>query len=162
MQFTSTLFTIACAVVALSTATAQSIDSYTKFTDCAVNSSELSIQSLSLSPSPMCLGQDYCLAATGTLSEPIVKGARLGVWGKYLNRIVYTDKVDLCDVLAANGQSCPIAATTDVTSLKICLKLKPNFWEGVTTQFDFIATNADDKTIFCQRALDRGLQGANC
>ncbi|KAG0370106.1 hypothetical protein BGX24_002143 [Mortierella sp. AD032] len=161
MQFTSTLAAVACAFAALSAASAQT-GAYTKFTDCAVNTSELSIKSLSLSPSPMCLGQDYCLTATGTLSEPIVKGAKLGVWGKYLNRIVYTDKVDLCDVLAASGQNCPIPATTDVTSLKICLKLKPEFWDGVNTQFDFIATNADERTIFCQRALDRGLEGAIC
>ncbi|KAF9117028.1 hypothetical protein BGW39_002490 [Mortierella sp. 14UC] len=145
MQFTSAIAAIACVVFAISTASAQSVDAYTKFSDCAVNSSELSIKSLSLSPSPMCLGQDYCLTATGTLSQPIVKGAKLGVWGKYLNRIVYTDKVDLCDVLAANSQNCPIAATTDVT-----------------TQFDFIATNTDNETIFCQRALDRGLEGATC
>ncbi|KAG0265568.1 hypothetical protein BGZ95_003284 [Linnemannia exigua] len=161
MKFTSSIAALACTVAVLLTASAQT-GAYTKFTDCAVNTSELSITSFSLSPSPMCLGQDYCITATGALSEPIVKGAKLGVWGKYLNRIVYTDKVDLCDVLAANGQNCPIAASSDVTSLKICLKLKPQFWEGVTTQFDFIATNADEKTIFCQRALDRGLEGSTC
>ncbi|KAF9094824.1 hypothetical protein BGX23_001539 [Mortierella sp. AD031] len=160
MQFTSSFVAVAAlAFTALSAVSAQS-GTYTKFTDCAPQSSELALSSLSLSPSPMCLGEDYCLTATGTLSAPIVKGATLGVWGKYLNRIVYTDKVDLCDVLAANGQNCPISA--DTTSLKICLKLKPTFWENVTTQFDFIATNADDKTIFCQRALDRGLEGATC
>ncbi|KAF9919993.1 hypothetical protein FBU30_010282 [Linnemannia zychae] len=159
MQFTSTIAIIACAIAAVS---AQSeVTTYTRFTDCAADSSILSLQSLGLSPSPMCIGQDYCLTASGTLSAPIEKGAKLGVWGKYLNRIIYTDKVDLCDVLAANGQNCPIP-TGEVAKLKICLDLKPTFWEGVTTQFDFIATNADDQTIFCQRALDRGLQGAMC
>ncbi|KAF9278253.1 hypothetical protein BGZ88_000709 [Linnemannia elongata] len=158
MQFTSVLAAIA--IAAISTVSAQS-GAYTKFTDCAAGKpSDLAISSLSLSPSPMCVGQDYCLTATGALSAPITKGAKLGVWGKYLNRIVYRDNVDLCDVLAANGQECPIPETT--TELKICLKLKPDFWEGVTTQFDFIATNANDDTIFCQRALDRGLQGATC
>ncbi|KAG0292096.1 hypothetical protein BGZ96_004547 [Linnemannia gamsii] len=160
MQFTSTLAAIACAIAALSTVSAQS-GTYTKFTDCAaVKPSDLAISALTLSPSPMCLGQDYCLTATGALSAPITKGAKLGVWGKYLNRIVYRDSVDLCDVLAANGQNCPIPE--DTTELKICLQLKPDFWEGVTTKFDFIATNANDDTIFCQRALDRGLEGANC
>ncbi|KAK3837643.1 MAG: hypothetical protein JOS17DRAFT_369963 [Linnemannia elongata] len=149
MQFNSVLAAIALA--AISTVAAQS-GTYNKFTDCAAGKpSDLAISSLSLSPSPMCLGQDYCLTATGALSAPITKGAKLSVWGKYLNRIVYRDSVDLCDVLAANGQECPIPETT--TELKICLKLKPDFWEGVTTQFDFIATNANDETIFCQLVL---------
>lgn len=137
MQFTSTLATIACVIAALSTVSAQS-GTYTKFTDCAAGKpSDLAISALTLSPSPMCLGQDYCLTATGALSAPITKGAKLGVWGKYLNRIVYRDSVDLCDVLAANGQNCPIAE--DTTELKICLQLKPDFWEGVRYSLFFFS-----------------------
>ncbi|KAG0276354.1 hypothetical protein BGZ95_007659 [Linnemannia exigua] len=158
MKFTSVLTVVACAI----TASAQSTSSFTNFIDCGGKFVQLFLEDFSLAPSPMCIGKDICITAKGELADDIVPGATLEVFGKHLGQVVYSDKIDLCQALAANGQACPVPYTAK--SFKICLKLKPTYLQGSATQFDFIASNGDQQTLFCQRALDRAprLQGINC
>ncbi|KAK3837553.1 MAG: hypothetical protein J3R72DRAFT_525854 [Linnemannia gamsii] len=158
MKFTSVLAAVACAI----TASAQSTGAFTNFIDCGGKGVQLLLEDFSVAPSPMCIGKDICINATGELADDISPGATLDVYGKHLGQVVYSDKIDLCQALAANGQACPVPYNT--RSFKICFKLKSTYVPGSATQFDFNASNGDRMTLFCQRALDRAprLQAINC
>ncbi|KAF9120721.1 hypothetical protein BGW39_011141 [Mortierella sp. 14UC] len=158
MKFTSVLAVVACVIAA----SAQSTGAFTNFIDCGGKAVQLFLEDFSLNPSPMCIGKEICLTATGELADDILPGATLEIFGKHLGQVVYSDKIDLCQALAANDQACPVPYTARL--FKICLKLKPTYLQGSATQFDFIATNGNQMTLFCQRALDRAprLQGINC
>ncbi|KAG0225308.1 hypothetical protein BGW42_004489, partial [Actinomortierella wolfii] len=72
------------------------------------NPVQLELEQFSVSPFPMCAGKDLCITATGNLSKPIANGARLSATGYYLKRVFYAYGGDLCELMAAQGQPCPI------------------------------------------------------
>ncbi|KAG0056474.1 hypothetical protein BGZ83_004732, partial [Gryganskiella cystojenkinii] len=94
------------------------------FANCATGSTGMTVTAFSLTPYPLCANQNVCLTATGTLSEPIIAGARLQITGRYLGRIVYTDNQDFCALLAAQGYTCPVSI--NLTSITACLLVKPS------------------------------------
>ncbi|KAG0344626.1 hypothetical protein BG004_004298, partial [Podila humilis] len=72
-----------------------------------------------------CLNKPITVTSTGPVSADIVKGATIGIQGRYLGRLVYADKKDLCEVLAAAGTPCPLSAA-GLNSLSFDIGLKPN------------------------------------
>ncbi|KAF9978834.1 hypothetical protein BGZ73_000105 [Actinomortierella ambigua] len=121
------------------------------FTECQSDFPyQLKINEFTISPYPMCAGQDVCATGTGQLSTPVIKGGRLSIVGKYLGRVVYTDSHDLCDLMAAQGFPCPIA--TSVTSLTSCVKVRDNAPTGIAVDLEVKATNGDGNVLFCQKA----------
>ncbi|KAK3846410.1 MAG: hypothetical protein J3R72DRAFT_515533, partial [Linnemannia gamsii] len=102
-----------------------------------------------ITPSPMCVGKQFCLTASGTLSTGIIEGSKYSIKGTYLGRLVYTDRKDLCPLLAASGTPCPIPA--GAFNLRLCNILKPNFPPNLPSEYEFQATNGDGGMIFTQR-----------
>ncbi|OAQ27819.1 hypothetical protein K457DRAFT_20824 [Linnemannia elongata AG-77] len=94
------------------------------FSSCASGPTQLALTSFTVSPSPMCIGEESCYTASGTLNTGIIDGARLSVTGRWLGRLVYTNSANLCDVIAAGDhKGCPIPAGP--VTLKICRKMMP-------------------------------------
>ncbi|KAG0208088.1 hypothetical protein BGX31_002422, partial [Mortierella sp. GBA43] len=91
------------------------------FTNCATGPTDLTISTFSLNPYPLCIGQNVCASGTGQLSVPVTAGVNqnLTITGRYLNRVVYSDTYNLCDLLAAQGNPCPIPVTQ--TSITACV-----------------------------------------
>ncbi|KAG0242928.1 hypothetical protein BG011_003227 [Mortierella polycephala] len=110
----------------------------------------MNVTSFSVSPYPLCVGQNACFTATGTLLHPIIRSASLSIVGKYLGRVVYTDNHDLCDLLATWGQICPIA--TSVTSITACVIVKSTAPVGIPIALTIKATNGNGNLLFCQVA----------
>lgn len=92
--------------------------------DCTGGTGELAVTSASITPNPLCAGQNACFTATGSLSVPITAGGNFVLVGKYLGRTIYTDTQDLCTLLAANGYNCPVP--TSATSITLCFLVKAN------------------------------------
>ncbi|KAF9312138.1 hypothetical protein BG003_006587, partial [Podila horticola] len=66
------------------------------WTDCAPpGTADLKINSFSVTPYPLCIGQNVCASGTGVLSAPVIAPAKISISGKYLGRVVYTDNQDL-------------------------------------------------------------------
>ncbi|KAK3837656.1 MAG: hypothetical protein JOS17DRAFT_813462 [Linnemannia elongata] len=120
------------------------------FTDCATTPTQLTLTSFTVSPSPLCLKQQFCYTATGTLNAPLLKGSTISIYGRYLNRLVYTDYlIDLCAALTAGGHTdCNVPAGP--VSLKLCRPVRNSFWANVPTQFQTLLTNGDGSIILCQ------------
>ncbi|KAF9163594.1 hypothetical protein DFQ27_003320 [Actinomortierella ambigua] len=139
------------AIATLVLAAVASAQDVPKFDVCDKAASyQLQIKEFSISPYPLCIGQDVCATGTGTLSTPVTQGARLSIIGKYLNRIVYTDNHNLCDLMAAQGLPCPIP--TSITSLTSCIKVLSTAPAGIPVELEVKATNGDGQLIFCQKA----------
>ncbi|KAG0099775.1 hypothetical protein BGZ93_005994 [Podila epicladia] len=120
-------------------------------TDCAPpGTADLTISSFTLSPYPMCIGQNVCASGTGVLSVPVIAPAKLAISGKYLGRVVYTDNHDLCAITGAAGQPCPIPIT--VTSITACVLVKPSAPANINVQLTVQATNGNNHILFCQAA----------
>lgn len=92
-------------------------------TNCGTGPTGMTVSSASITPYPLCAGQQVCFTITGTLNEPITQGATFTILGKYLGRIVYTDTHDLCTLLAAQGYPCPVLIATSIT---ICVLVRSN------------------------------------
>ncbi|KAF9975791.1 hypothetical protein BGZ73_000382 [Actinomortierella ambigua] len=119
---------------------------------CNTNPTEMTVTSFSVAPYPLCVGKPVCATITGTLSNPIDGAtAGLSVIGKYLNRIVYTDSKNLCEILAETDHPCPVS--TDVTSVVACIDVKPNAPVGIPVSLEVKATNGNGNVIFCQKAV---------
>ncbi|KAI8604340.1 hypothetical protein EDD21DRAFT_441263 [Dissophora ornata] len=116
------------------------------FSNCTADTTDLTVTSFTMTPYPLCINQNVCITITGTLSEPITSGAALSMQGKYLSRVVYADRQDLCTVLAASGYSCPIPATT--TSITFCLLVTSTI-PNVPVILKIQATNGNDYPLFC-------------
>ncbi|KAF9131427.1 hypothetical protein BGW39_001807 [Mortierella sp. 14UC] len=141
-------FTIAfaaLATVAVSSVSAQ----YTNLVNAAAGPIQYAGSNYTINPSPMCIGREFCLTATGILSAPLMEGARLAIIGKYLGRHFYTDNGDLCSLLAASGTPCPIPA--GAFNLKLCRLIKPNLPPNWPVEYQFEATNRDYSLIFAQK-----------
>ena len=129
---------ISCAVPALlslaSLTLAAPTLSWYNLDNCATGATDFNFTSADLSPTPLCLGQDNYLTLHGTLSRAIVNEASLGVVGRYLNKIVYTDHFDFAAVMTSSGYPIPFPvpepASTPI-SLKLAIPFKPSFPVGV-------------------------------
>ncbi|KAF9120720.1 hypothetical protein BGW39_011140 [Mortierella sp. 14UC] len=168
MQFAATLTILASAV--LSVVSAQG-EAYTSLSTCAnAVPIEYNASNFSISPSPLCINKPFCLSASGSLAAPITQGAEYTVTGRWLGRVVYSDKHDLCALLAANGTPCPTAA--GAFNLNICVNAKSNLPAGYVFDFQFDAINGNNELIFCQATPDypgiklphpaSGLTSVNC
>ncbi|KAF8949191.1 hypothetical protein BGZ52_006049, partial [Haplosporangium bisporale] len=69
-----------------------------------------------------CRGKHYTVIATGPVIQDIIAPAKLSISGKYLGRVIYSDNLDLCALLAAAGTPCPIAAGTAALTFDVLLK----------------------------------------
>ncbi|KAG0361810.1 hypothetical protein BC939DRAFT_499901 [Gamsiella multidivaricata] len=139
-------FTAIAALLLAAVASAQS----SSFSNCVTAAADMTVTSFSLSPDPVCVGQNYCINVTGTLSAPVVTGAKLVVTGRWSGHIVYTDNQDFCTVLAASGRPCPVPITT--TSLSLCVLMKPTYPANVPLALTILATNGNGNVLFCQAA----------
>ncbi|KAF9161841.1 hypothetical protein DFQ26_004123 [Actinomortierella ambigua] len=126
--------------------------------NCATGPTQIQITNFTLAPYPMCIGQNVCATGTGTLSTPVVQGASLSIIGKYLNRVVYTDSHNLCDLMNAQGHPCPIPTT--MTSITSCVLVKTTAPANIPVVLTVSATNGDGNLLFCQGA--NGVIAKNC
>ncbi|KAF9127176.1 hypothetical protein BG015_004580, partial [Linnemannia schmuckeri] len=121
MKFAVTIVTFASAV--LSMVSAQG-GTYTDMVNVAAVP-QLVATSATLSPYPMCIKRDACLTLIGTLSDPIIEGARYQITGRYIGRLVYVDETeDWCAYVANSTTPCPIAAGP--ITLNLCRLVKVN------------------------------------
>ncbi|KAG0018448.1 hypothetical protein BGZ81_010237 [Podila clonocystis] len=128
------------------------------WTDCApAGTADLTINTFSVTPYPLCIGQNVCASGTGVLSAPVIAPAKLAISGKYLGRVVYTDNQDLCAISAAAGQPCPIPIT--VTSITACVLVKTSAPANIDVQLTVQANNGNNHILFCQKAT---VQAQNC
>ncbi|KAG0279387.1 hypothetical protein BGZ95_001365 [Linnemannia exigua] len=120
------------------------------FGDCAVFPPQFTVNTggFSVAPYPICRNKNMCVTATGSLSTPIVSGAKFSITGTYLGRLVYSDEQNLCSILADYGIWCPVA--TYRSSLTICVLVKSSVPLNVYMAMKFLATNGDGNIIFCQ------------
>ncbi|KAG0250543.1 hypothetical protein DFQ27_009368 [Actinomortierella ambigua] len=121
------------------------------WTSCATGATDMAVTSFSVAPYPLCVGKPVCATIGGTLSSPISgTTAGLSIIGKYLNRVVYTDSKNLCEILANTEHPCPVDTT--VTSVVACIDVKPTAPVGIPVQLEVKATNGNGNVIFCQKA----------
>ncbi|KFH73682.1 hypothetical protein MVEG_00896 [Podila verticillata NRRL 6337] len=128
------------------------------FTSCATpGTTDLVINSFSVTPYPLCINQNVCASGTGTLLTDVIAPAKLAISGKFLGRVVYTDNQDLCAITAAAGMPCPIDTTH--TSITACVLVKPSAPANVNVQLTVQATNGNNRILFCQAAT---VTASNC
>lgn len=102
--------------------------------DCAPSgTADQTVTDFNLTPSDYCVGKPYTITTTGPLSQDVVAPATISVSGKYLGRVVYTDRQDLCALLAAAGTPCPVAKTAN--ALSFALTVKPSLPANVRYHF---------------------------
>ncbi|KAG0252175.1 hypothetical protein BG011_007140 [Mortierella polycephala] len=119
-------------------------------TSCATGSTDITIDTFTLEPYPLCIGESVCATGNGTLSTPVVDGATLSITGKYLGRVVYTDSHDLCELMGDQGHPCPIPTT--LTSITACVLVKPSAPANVPVVLTVLAMNGNGNVLFCQTA----------
>ncbi|KAF9165538.1 hypothetical protein BGX21_000771 [Mortierella sp. AD011] len=144
-------FTAAVALLAAAVANAQ-----VPWTDCAPGS-DLTISEFTLSPYPLCVGEDVCATGTGSLSFPVTAPSTLTIIGTYFGVTVYSDSQDVCALLAVAGQPCPVPTT--VTSITVCLLVLSTAPAGIQVDLTVSATNGNGDTLFCQSG---SVIAANC
>ncbi|KAF9431460.1 hypothetical protein BGZ76_000282, partial [Entomortierella beljakovae] len=119
------------------------------FTNCAPANADLTIDSFTLAPYPMCRNQQVCATGTGLLSVPVTAGAQLNIVGYLFGSLVYSDiNIDLCALLAAQGHPCPVPIT--LTAITACVLVKPSAPVNVGVVLTVSATNGGGSTLFCQ------------
>ncbi|KAG0237586.1 hypothetical protein B0O80DRAFT_201921 [Mortierella sp. GBAus27b] len=143
MKFFAALAALAVAAV---------VNAQVPFTDCAPTSPppDLLINNFSLAPYPLCVNQNVCASGTGVLTTQVIAGGKLTITGRYLGRVVYTDSYDLCTLTGSQGYPCPIPTT--LTSITICVLVKPNAPVNIPVALTVLATNGNGNTLFCQSA----------
>ncbi|KAF9131544.1 hypothetical protein BGW39_001655 [Mortierella sp. 14UC] len=140
-------FAAIAALVVAAVANAQTVP---PFTNCATTPTQITISAFTVAPYPLCINQNVCATGTGTLSTPVIQGAKLAITGRYLGRLVYTDNQDLCALMAAQGHPCPIP--TSLNAITACVLVKPNAPPNVGVALQVVATNGDGGLLFCQSA----------
>ncbi|KAG0365869.1 hypothetical protein BC939DRAFT_490711 [Gamsiella multidivaricata] len=138
------------AIAALVVAAVANAQTQPTWSNCATGSTDLTITTFSVTPYPLCIGQNVCASGTGTLSTPVVAGAKLAITGRYGGRVVYTDNQDLCSLTGGQGHPCPIPIT--VTSITVCLLVKTTAPANVPVALTVLATNGNGNVLFCQAA----------
>ncbi|KAG0350204.1 hypothetical protein BGZ54_003961 [Gamsiella multidivaricata] len=139
-------FTAIAALLLAAVASAQS----PTFSNCATGATDMTVTGFTLSLYPLCVNKNVCATVTGTLSTPVIAGAKLAVTGRYGGRVVYTDNADLCTLLAASGYPCPVPVTT--TTVTACILVKPTTPTGIPIALTIQATNGNGNVLFCQVA----------
>ncbi|GJJ71137.1 hypothetical protein EMPS_03487 [Entomortierella parvispora] len=127
------------------------------FTNCATGATDITIDTFSIAPYPLCVNKNVCATGSGSLSTPVIAGAKLSIVGRYLNKIVYTDNQDLCALMSAQGFPCPIPTT--MTSITACVLVKSTAPVGIPVNLQVQATNGNGHVLFCQAAV---VQAQNC
>ncbi|KAF9331526.1 hypothetical protein BG006_005606 [Podila minutissima] len=121
------------------------------WSDCApAGTADMTVSAFSVTPYPLCIGQNVCATVVGTLSTPVIAPAKLAVSGKYLGRVVYSDNQDLCAILLAAGHPCPLPVST--TSITACILVKPSAPANINVQLTVQALNGNNHILFCQAA----------
>ncbi|KAF9391060.1 hypothetical protein CPB97_007679, partial [Podila verticillata] len=108
----------------------------------------MTVTSFSVTPYPLCINKNMCITATGTLNTPVIAPTKLAILGKYLGRIVYTDNQDFCAILSSAGTPCPVPI--NLTSLTLCVLVKPSFPSDIPIQMTFQTVNGNGHILFCQ------------
>ncbi|KAF9911099.1 hypothetical protein EC991_004653 [Linnemannia zychae] len=142
-------FAAIAALVVAAVANAQTVP-VPPFTNCATTPTQITIDNFTVDPYPLCINQNVCATGSGTLSTPVIAGAKLAITGRYLGRLVYTDNQDLCALMAGQGHPCPIP--TSMTAITACVLVKPNAPPNVGVALQVVATNGDGGLLFCQSA----------
>ncbi|KAG0379546.1 hypothetical protein BGX24_012729 [Mortierella sp. AD032] len=143
MKITAALVTLA--TVAVSSVSAQ----FTNLINGASGPVQYDGTNYTVTPSPMCIGKQFCLTASGTLSTDIIEGSTYSFVGRFLGRLFYVDNQELCTVLAASGTPCPVPA--GAFNLKLCTLLNPKFPPNFPLEFLFRAVYENGTTIFTQK-----------
>ncbi|KAG0360676.1 hypothetical protein BC939DRAFT_525991 [Gamsiella multidivaricata] len=151
MKIFATIAALACLAVARS-------QTLPPITNCATGPTDLTIDTFTLAPYPLCINQNVCATGTGQLSVPLIQGAKLAITGRYGGRVVYTDNQDVCTLLASQGFSCPIPIT--MTSITVCVLVKPTAPANVPVALTVLVTNGNGNVLFCQAA--NGVIAKNC
>ncbi|KAK3809745.1 MAG: hypothetical protein J3R72DRAFT_464058 [Linnemannia gamsii] len=126
------------------------------WTNCAKNPI-LNVNSFSASPLPLCHGKPVEFTATGSLTGPIIEGARVTVESKYLRRFtVHRHEFNLCQALADAGTPCPVA---NIDALKFSSIVNERIIIGPLLDLRVRVNNGDGKEILCQ---DTTTQASNC
>ncbi|KAG0363983.1 hypothetical protein BG005_000015 [Podila minutissima] len=149
MKFFAAVATLVIAAVA---------NAQPSWTDCApAGTADLTISSFTVTPYPLCIGQNVCASGNGVLKVPVTAPAKLQISGSYLGRVVYTDNQDLCAISAAYGQPCPIPVT--VTSITACVLVKTSAPANIDVKLTVKAFNGNNHILFCQEAT---VKATNC
>ncbi|KAF9182359.1 hypothetical protein BGZ51_002052 [Haplosporangium sp. Z 767] len=123
------------------------------FTNCAAAATDLTVNNFTMAPYPLCAGEEVCFTATGTLSAPIIisESATLSITGRYLGRVIYTDRDrDLCELMAGQGHPCPVPTT--LTSITACVLVKVGIIRNIPIALTVQAINGSGNVLFCQSA----------
>ncbi|KAJ5758704.1 hypothetical protein N7520_005860 [Penicillium odoratum] len=75
----------------------------------------LTIDSVDLTPNPPKAGTKLTIKASGTLKEPLVKGAYVNIVVKYGIITLISQTADLCDQLDNVDLKCPLSGTMSMT-----------------------------------------------
>ncbi|KAK3836510.1 MAG: hypothetical protein JOS17DRAFT_842290 [Linnemannia elongata] len=102
-------------------------------TNYATGPTQLDVDTFAVAPSPLCVNKIMCQTATGTLTTPVIAGAKLAITG------------------SAQGFPCPIPVT--MHALTACVLAKPSCPVGVAMAMTFAATYGDGGTLYCQTVL---------
>ncbi|KAF9911834.1 hypothetical protein EC991_002137 [Linnemannia zychae] len=141
MKFITVIATLA--IVATSSVSAQG-GSYTNWLS---SSGIVTVANASFTPSPICVGQEYCFEVTGTSSAPITQGANITSLANSVGRFYFMGEFDMCTLLAESGTPCPIPAGP--VSLKFCFNyLHPGIWKNISLYWLFMAKDVDKNIIF--------------
>ncbi|KAG0312459.1 hypothetical protein BGZ97_011178 [Linnemannia gamsii] len=127
------------------------------FTNCAPAPTQFEVQTFAVAPYPLCINKIMCQTATGTLSTPVISGAKLSITARYLGRVVYSDNQDLCALFAAQGFPCPVPTT--IHALTACVLVKPSIPANINIAMTFSATNGDGGILYCQTGT---VMAVNC
>ncbi|KAF9911833.1 hypothetical protein EC991_002136 [Linnemannia zychae] len=159
MNFITVIATLA--IVATSSVSAQG-GSYSNWLGCADGPGPLpvTVTSASFTPSPICVGQEYCFEVTGTSSVPITQGANISSIVNSAGRFYPVGQYDMCTLLAESGTPCPIPAGP--VSLKYCFNyLPPRIIKNLSLYWSFDAHDVDGNFLFCQYVVPNNNKDAN-
>ncbi|KAF9399500.1 hypothetical protein BGZ76_007904, partial [Entomortierella beljakovae] len=117
------IFNVVAAALLVAVAQAQS---YTDIIDAAPDSDYLfKVNSASVSPSPPCPGNQFCLTVSGDLQAPFTTASTFIFIGSLTSssNLKYYHSVNVCEQLASQGVACPTA--TGPTTVTICDTIQP-------------------------------------
>ncbi|KAF9182360.1 hypothetical protein BGZ50_004967 [Haplosporangium sp. Z 11] len=124
------------------------------FTNCAPPSTDLTVNNFTVAPYSPCIGGEFCFTVTGTLNKPVIERAELTIVGYYLGRVIYTENRNFCELMAAQGQSCPVPVTS--TSFTACMLGKPTY-NGFPLPLKIQVRNGSGNVLFCQSCKFGGM-----
>ncbi|KAG0233190.1 hypothetical protein BGW42_007668 [Actinomortierella wolfii] len=139
------LYAAIATLVAAAVASAQETP---KFEACNKNTpAQFEFDQFNISTPLLCPKEEVCVTGRGNLSAPIVEYSELMFTGKYLGRVVYLERRNLCELMAAQGHPCPVL--TSLASFNACFKLRDRVWPTVMS-LEIKAENGDGGLLFCQ------------